>query len=294
MRFIDQAENEEGGVGTYMITIGLVFLTIVFGQMFSQILCLKLYGFSLINVPDFANLNSILVLLLLPFILTFIAILLAVKFIHKRRIISVFTVRQKFDWKRFFTSFIMWGSIMGLFLAGSIWQGYDIQSNFNASTFFPLLAIALILIPIQTTAEELLFRGVLLQGFKKLFKFPIIAILISGILFGLMHGANPEVERLGYGLLIFYIMTGVFLGIMAHLDNGIELSAGYHAVNNIFATIILTNNWQSFHTDALFMDYSEPVFGWESMLTLIVIQPVLLLLFSKKYKWGNWKERLLK
>lgn len=294
MRFIDQVENEEGKAGTYFLTIGIVFLSIVFGQLISDFICIQSYGHSLLNIPENANLNSILILLLLPFALVFGLLLVSVKYFHKRKIRSVFTSRPKFDWSRFFTSFFIWGGIMLIFLVGTILAGYDIRWNFNSSTFVPLLLISLILIPIQTTAEELIFRGVLLQGFQRLFKKPIVSILISSILFGLLHGANPEVAKLGYGLLTFYILTGVFLALLTHLDDGIELGAGYHAINNIFAAVVLTNDWQAFHTDALFMDYSEPVFGWESILTLIIIQPLLFIIFSKIYKWKNWKQKLLK
>jgi len=294
MRFIDQVENENGGAGTYFLTIGIIFLSIVFGQLITDFISIQTLGHSLLNIPDNANLNSILILLLLPFALVFVLLLLSVKYFHKRKILSVFTSRERFDWKRFFTSFSIWGGIMAIFLAGTILSGYDIRWNINASTFFPLLLISLFLIPIQTTAEELIFRGVLLQGFQRLFKKPIASILVSSILFGLLHGANPEVAKLGYGLLVFYILTGVFLALLTHLDDGIELGAGYHAINNIFAAVVLTNDWQAFHTDALFMDYSEPVFGWENILTFIVIQNILLIIFSKIYKWKNWKQKLLK
>jgi len=40
------------------------------------------------------------------------------------------------------------------------------------------------------------------------------------------------------------------------------------------------------------MDRSGPQFGCDSLLTLIVLQPALLLLFSKIYGWKGWKEKL--
>jgi len=107
-----------------------------------------------------------------------------------------------------------------------------------------------------------------------------------------LHWANPEVAKIGDILLVFYISTGIFFGILTQMDDGLELGMGYHAVNNIFASIILTNNWQAFQTDALFVDYSAPSFGPELYLTLLVLQPLLLILFAKIYKWKNWKEKL--
>ncbi|MDC1186818.1 hypothetical protein N8079_03230 [Crocinitomicaceae bacterium] len=71
-----------------------------------------------------------------------------------------------------------------------------------------------------------------------------------------------------------------------HVDNGLELTIGYHFANNIFAAIVLTTNWQAFQTDALFMDTTPPVLGWEIFLSLFLFQPLFFFYFNKKYKWG--------
>ncbi len=77
---------------------------------------------------------------------------------------------------------------------------------------------------------------------------------------------------------------------MTIMDEGMELSMGYHAANNVFTAIMITNNWQAFQTDAVFIDTSTPSFGLDSIVTLAIIQPALLLLFSRIFKWKNWKK----
>lgn len=148
--------------------------------------------------------------------------------------------------------------------------------------------------PIQTAVEEAFFRGWLFQGFGKRLKHAGWSIFFTGIVFGLMHGANPEIEKIGYGIFAYYIISGIFLGVIAHLDDGLELGMGYHAANNMFAAIILTNNWQVFHTDAVFIDTAPPSFGWDAILTLAIIQPLFLIIFGKIYKWKNWRTQLFK
>ena len=293
MNFSELSNKGEGNAGTYMFTIVVAFLSLVVGQMIVEYIANYFLGFSLIRIPENVDLNLILSLLLFPFSLVLVSILLCVKFLHKRPILSVFTTRKTFDWKRFVFAFLLWGGIMGVSLLISIFMGAPIEWNFDWQKFLPLFFVSIFLLPIQTTAEEVLFRGYLFQSFGKLFKKGWIVILLTGIAFGLLHGANPEVQKIGSILLIFYITTGIFLGIMAQMDGGIELSMGYHAVNNIFAAIILTNNWQAFQTDALFVDYSPPAFGMESWLTLFLIQPLLLFIFSRKYKWKDWKKKIL-
>jgi membrane protease YdiL (CAAX protease family) len=169
----------------------------------------------------------------------------------------------------------------------------DIQWNMNPSTIIPLVLISLLLIPIQTTAEEVLFRGYLFQAFGHKNRRGWISVVVTGVLFGLMHAANPEVETLGYGVMSYYIMTGIFLGFIVLMDDGLELSMGYHAANNIFAALILTNEWQAFQTDALWIDHAKPTFGWDVIATMLLLQPLLFFLFYKLYKWKNLRSKLL-
>lgn len=300
MSFLHNANKGNNLVSTYILTIALVLIAYAILGQIPMVVDLAMHseGLGKFKNEDVAGLaqhlgkNKFLVYLIIPFILSLIAIVLSVKVLHKRPILSVFTARSKFDWRRFFSAFFIWGSIMGAFLTMAIFSSDQITWNFNPETFIPLLFISLFLIPLQTTCEEVLFRGYLFQGFGMLYKKGWITVLVTGVLFGLLHSANPEVEKLGYGIMIYYIGTGLFLGLIALMDDGLELSMGYHAVNNIFAALILTNEWQAFQTDALFMDHNIPTFGRDSILTIILIQPLFLLLFSKMYKWKNWKGKL--
>lgn len=300
MSFLNNASKGTNLLSTYILTLCLVILAYAILGQIPLLVDLKMHGGladleneGSLNFGQLLGQNKLLTYLIIPFMVVLITLILSIKYLHKRPIISVFTSRESFDWKRFFTAAIIWGFIMVVFLAISIYSGENITWNFNASTFFPLLLISLFLIPIQTTCEEVLFRGYLFQGFGHFYKKGIIAVVITGLLFGLLHGANPEVEKLGYIVLVYYIGTGFFLGIMALMDDGLELSMGYHAINNIFASLILTNEWQAFQTDALFMEHAKPTFGWDALLTIILIQPLLLFIFAKVYKWKNWKGKFI-
>lgn len=300
MSFLQNANKGTNLVSTYFLTLSLVVIAYVLIGQIPLLVELSFYSgglqeFQNENAPSivaYLGQNKFLLYLILPFVFALITLLLAVKFLHKRPILSVITIRTKFDWKRFFAMFFIWGTVMALFLVLSMFSNASITWNFNAATFFPLLLISFFLIPLQTACEEVLFRGYLFQGFGKIYKKGWISVVLTGLLFGLLHSANPEVETLGYGVMVYYIGTGIFLGLFALMDDGLELSMGYHAVNNIFAALILTNEWQAFQTDALFMDHSKPTFGWDSLVTILIIQPLFLLLFSKVYGWKNWKEKL--
>tara|TARA_R110002072_G_scaffold286113_2_gene451136 strand:- start:8544 stop:9428 length:885 start_codon:yes stop_codon:yes gene_type:complete len=294
MTFLEQANKDNGSnAGTYLLTIVIVLLSLTVGQFLMEVIAVEFLGYSLRHMPKDADLNMYLVLLLMPFSFVLLALMVCIRYLHKRPVLSLFTTRKTFDWKRFVFAFLLWGAIMGIALIAAILNGQPIQFQFNVSSFISLFLVSILLLPIQTTAEEVFFRGYLFQAFGKLFKKGWIAIILTGTLFGLLHWSNPEVAKIGDILLVFYITTGIFLGILTQMDDGLELGMGYHAVNNIFASIILTNNWQAFQTDALFIDYSEPNFGPELYLTLFILQPLLLFTFSKVYRWKNWKNKLL-
>lgn len=285
-------------VSHYFFTLGIVvasFALIGYIPITLALNHLSNEGVVISEVSDlqrYFGLNLFFVFLLVPFIIGFISLLVCVKWIHNRELISVFTTRIRFDWKRFIFSFILWGGVMFLLFIISLLAGYPISFHFHMETFIPLVLISFFILPLQTTFEELFFRGYLFQGLGLLFKKGWVSVLITGVLFGLMHGSNPEVEKVGTILLVFYVLNGIFLGVVVLMDDGLELSIGYHAVNNIFAALVVTNDWQAFHTDALFIDKTPPEFGLENILTLLVIQPLFLFIFSKKYKWSNWKGKL--
>ena len=110
--------------------------------------------------------------------------------------------------------------------------------------------------------------------------------------FGLLHLGNPEVGKLGYGIMIFYIGTGFFLGIMTLMDEGLELALGFHAANNLITALLVTADWTAFQTNSVYRDISEPSLSWDAFLPVFVIFPIILFIMSKKYNWTNWKQRL--
>jgi membrane protease YdiL (CAAX protease family) len=180
-----------------------------------------------------------------------------------------------------------------LFFASYFYDSSDIVLQFNLIPFAILSIITLILMPIQTTAEELIFRGYLMQGFYNLSLNKWFPLLMTSLIFGTMHIMNPEVEKIGYLILVYYIGTGIFLGIITLMDEGTELAIGFHAANNIIASLLITTDYTVFQTHSIFKDISEPSINFEVFFPVLVLFPILLFYFSKKYKWNHWKEKLI-
>ena len=301
MRYFELAKLGDNRAIKYLGTILLLASTLIgFGQLPLMIALLS----KGVNVEDMEKMvgddirlllgnNMFIIVQLIPFIILLVFLLFAVRKLHNRPILSLFTSRPEIDVKRIFFSFSIWSIFLsvGLFLA--MQTGAELKWNFNPSTFLMLVGISFFIIPLQTTFEELFFRGYLIQSFGRRFKAPLFPMLLSGVIFGVMHYSNPEVKVLGTGILGYYILIGVFTSLMAVIDEGLELGIGFHAANNIFGCLVVTNHWQVFQTDALWMDMSEPKIGLDLIITLLVFFPLMLFIFSKKYKWKSLKDGLL-
>jgi membrane protease YdiL (CAAX protease family) len=328
------------------------------------------------EMMTFLEPNTTLFLILLSFVFAFFAIILVVRNFHKQTLLSVTTSREKVDWKRVFFSFGIWSVFT---IVSTVIMYYSSPEsfvvNFKPIPFLILAGIGILLIPIQTSTEEYVFRGYLMQGFgigalqKKfligiLYTFLFVLIYISieilieklinskstinfftsltsltkvlififsiliiffidfiltkfnffesnfycnlykkgktklvplvmtSVIFGVMHIANPEVEKMGYIILVYYIGTGFFLGIITLMDEGMELALGFHAANNLVGALLITSDWSAFQTHSILKDNSLPSVGFEILVPIFIIFPILLYIFSKKYNWTNWQEKL--
>ena len=303
MKFIQQAYKGENEWWAYLITIIILF----FGWQFIGVIPLIGTAFYYANdTSEFMasannsfstlgiNSNLYLLLIIFTFLAGLLSLFFGVKMIHKRKIISTITSRNKVDLGRIFYAFSIWAIIGVIMIAvGYFMSPEDYVWNFKPLPFFILVVISFLFLPIQTSMEEILFRGYLMQGFGTWFKKSFVALIVTSVIFGLLHGLNPEVEKLGWISMVYYIGTGLVLGIFTLMDEGTELALGFHAANNIIAAVLVTANWTVFQTDALLVDTSEPSVGWEMFVPVLVLYPIVLFIFSKKYGWTNWQNKLM-
>ncbi len=296
--FLKQALPYKNPFWMYLLGSFVIIIFSVLGQLPLTLVIMQQGGVSPSGDPMemMRNIdkNLQLFLLLIPFLIGFLGLWLVIKKLHERTLLSITTSRTQIDWSRFLYAFLIWSGATVLVVgADYLISPESYEWNFNLQRFVLLFLIAVFLIPIQTSLEEYIFRGYLMQGFGGLFKNAWAPLLITSVIFGSLHLFNPEVEKLGYGILVYYIGTGLFLGIMTLMDDGIELALGFHAANNLITALLVTSSWTAFQTESVLIDISEPSLGGELLLSLLVFYPLFLVLMSKKYNWSNWKIKLI-
>ena len=235
--YIEKAKNIKNNWWRYFLVGPLIIFTfwqiigaIPFGVGFA--LNADLDTMTAENSSDMAYMFSVfpsknvgLALFLLMFAIGCIGLYLTIKFLHNQTITSLTTSREKIDYSRVFYCFslVMIISII-LFPIDLLLSPDDYELTFNLNQFLILLLICITLLPLQTSFEEYLMRGYLLQGIGICTKSRFLAFTIPSILFGLLHFANPEIDKLGNEFIFAYILMGFFLGLVTMMDEGLELA----------------------------------------------------------------------
>ncbi|GGG05592.1 abortive infection protein [Dokdonia pacifica] len=291
--FIEQAykgENETWKfVITTIITMGIFILNLLFFIFIDIDVQEEMDKMSQL-IP---NKNVLLGLNLSIFIPILLVLFLLVWALHRRNIITLTTARPKIDLKRVFFSC----SLVVIYTVGSFAIAYyfspeDYVLQFDPLKFTILFIVSLILFPFQIGLEEWLFRGYLMQQVGIMVRNRWFPLLLTSVLFGIFHSANPEVAEMGPIIMVYYIGTGLLLGIMTLMDDGLELALGFHFGNNFLAATLVTAEYSALQTDAIYKTVASPGTGLEIVIPVLIIYPIFLLILGKKYKWTNWKEKL--
>lgn len=302
MNFLIQAREGLNHWWRYLLTLLIIVGAVLFGQV-PYLLVLFWRTYACIGAADFEealhNLdyaisdlpqNFTLALLLVPFAFGLGALLFCVKFLHQKPVLKILTSRPSLDWQRVWFGFFLWFGLSGL--ADCVF--YLIESDsytfqFEGCAFWGLLLVAIVLFPLQTSFEELLFRGYLMQGISLLSKFAWIPWVVSSVTFGAMHFMNPEVMEFGVGLaMTYYIATGLFLGLITIMDEGLEMALGIHAATNLYAALFVTFDASAVQTPALFK-VSEVHLEW-MLVAFFLSAVVVVLLARRRFGWKHWSK----
>ncbi len=272
-QFLDLAKDGRNEFWRYLLTLGLMIAVSFWVSLVGSLVTILFNGTDLSQYPP-------LVMLLLgtiPFPFTLLALWFGMRVLHKRRFRSLVTPFQRINWKQFFISASLWFLLAGIsdLVLALIQQG-NYRWSLDIARFIPYLLVTLIVIPIQTSTEEFVFRAYLPQGLSRFTPGFWLPWIIPAVVFGLLHSLNPEVDTYGFLLTIpFYIGFGLVLGWITLRARSLELALGLHLANNLYASLIVTFPGSALPSPALFTIQS-----YDAALSLIVwaVMTVLYLL----------------
>lgn len=229
--------------------------------------------------------NMAYLLILLSFVAMFFAFKWLVRPFHKRTLNETINGREHLRRDRIGVGMLVWGAMLTITLViGLFTSPENYQFQFHFGKFLVLLLLTLLVLPFQTSFEEIFFRGYLSQGIAAATKSRWWTLIIISLAFGLMHAANPEVKEFGFWISMpQYVLMGIILGAISILDDGIELALGIHFVNNAFFALFTTHSASVFQTDALFQ--VREINPKMELLWMIIYTIVVIAVLGRIYHW---------
>jgi len=215
------------------------------------------------EVTEFVAINaSILVLLA--------GVVAIARGLHGRSWRTLLSPAPRVDWVRMLQGAAAWMILAALFCAiESLLHPGRYAWNLDPHRWLPFVAAALLLTPLQCAAEELVFRGYLMQAAGRLCRHPVVPALASSALFTWPHLHNPEVAAYGIAVMAAnYFVMGLFLALITLRDGRLELAIGAHTGNNLLLVLFIHYEDSVFETPAVFTTGPlDPVY---SLLTLLL------------------------
>jgi len=232
--------------------------------------------------------NLGLFMMLFPFLIGLLAFVLLVKPLNNRTFKVTINGRGKIRWDRFVISFLVWLILSSLYFF--IYLKAD-PSNFNlnnvSGTLLVLIVVSFLFVPFQAAFEEVIFRGYLMQGLAVLARNRWFPLLMTSLLFGLMHSFNPEVKEFGFlTMMPQYVTFGLIFGIVTILDDGIEAAIGAHTANNIFLCIMVTHESSALQTPAVYEQ--QNVYPYTEFAALLVTGIIFVIVLKIIFKWDKF------
>jgi len=229
-----------------------------------------------------------LAVMLIPFIAGLAAFIIFVKPLNNRSLMNVINGTGSFRWKNLFISSAVWTILSAVYLFAYLKADpSNFTPNNTTMSLIILVAISLTMIPFQAAFEEIIFRGYLMQGFAVLLRNRWLPLIITSVLFALMHGLNPEVKEFGFwNMMPYYTIFGLIFGIMTLLDDGIETAIGAHTANNVFLCIMVTNEFSALQTPALYEMHQINI--WIEFVSMVIIGVLIIIILKKILGWGNY------
>lgn len=215
-----------------------------------------------------------------------IGVWLALKLVHKRSIFDLFGVERRLRWPDF-----MRGAVVTLIVGGIAMPiGLMIDPTFERSDIslssWLVAALPLVLACfLQSSAEELLFRGYFHQALAARFVSPLIWVLLPTGLFTLLHWDSGVSTAMNMAALLVIFAFSLSMTVLLIASGNLAAAMGAHLGNNIGA-IMLFSSQPHLGSAALFLGRSttDPSWTlWQAMMlgvygvAVVAITQVLLL-----------------
>ena len=171
-------------------------------------------------------------------------------------------------WSRFGAGFCIWTAcLVATTLADFLLRPGGFRWSASGATA-ALAVSALVGLGVQTFAEEFVFRGYLTQGLLLATKRPLVASVLSGLVFGALHIPNGIPQALNA------VLFGVVAALIAIRTGGIAFTYGLHLINNLFGAVVVVSASDVFNGSPGLITQSTPGLVWWDLIAGVAVLAV--------------------
>lgn len=218
--------------------------------------------------------------------LTIPSLWLVLRYLHKRPLGSVISPSGRINWR-------MWRIAAGVVMAIAsldmvmTFFGEDVTRQMEISTWLPWAALALVLVFLQTAAEELVFRGYLQQQLAARFQSRWVWMVLPSVLFGALHWNTTTYGDNAYLVIAIATLIGLIAADMTARLGNLSAALGMHFANNVFVMILLNVKGQlsgvSLYLHEMDAKSPETAVGLSiSLVAMVVIYGIFVLIHRRR------------
>lgn len=253
-----------------LIVLGLLFTPGYLGQEGTH----PSMALTLIETAETPDLMAVLLATFIPMALA--AMLMAL--IHKRRPATLFGPSERF-WRNFcLAAGVIAGMNLAFFLVEAILGGpLGYSSNLPLTEWLGYLPWAIPLLFVQTTSEEMVFRGFLQQQMAARFNSAFWWMIVPSVLFGFAHYNHEAEPVLRWTMVFATTVVGLIAADFTRITGSLAAAMGLHFANNFFALLVVgvpgeLSGLALYHT-SFTMDEADTLAGflWIDIAVLIVV-----------------------
>lgn len=155
-----------------------------------------------------------------------------------------------------------------------------------------MIILVLLITPLQSALEELLFRAMLLKGIVGKYDASnkiktIIASFVCGLLFLAVHLGNPEIDAYKSFALMYYFTFGFASAFMTLYFKTVEISIALHIANNLFVGLISNYSSSALKTLSFFSEIDNAAHYFDLVIILLIFITTYFVLKKTTYYKDN-------
>ena len=171
-----------------------------------------------------------------------IGLWMAMRWVHGEKLSALLGASRRVSWPDFLKGLIAvlitsaLSEILLYLLQPGISRG---TISLSSWLLFAIPIVALTLL--QTSSEEVLFRGYLLRGLANRFRSPLVWALLPGLLFTSLHWSSASSTAINACVLVLIAAFALLLTLVVYATGNLGAALGAHLGNNLTGFLLISH-----------------------------------------------------